>query len=557
MTFSLLDWLLLSLFLLSTLWLGLLGKRYVKGSDAFLVAGRSVGQYLGAISLVSTEIGIITYMYYAEMGAIYGFSAFLAGLVPAAVYLFLGSTGFIIKRFREMELVTIPEYFERRYGRGVRVLGGILMAIGGVLNFGVFPVIEATFLNIVTGIPREHLLWTMVFLMAAVLLYTALGGMVSVLLTNYFQYIVLVLAMLVITAWMLWGAGWTPAVESVSERLGEKGFNPFVHPDFGWNFLLWQVLIWLAVLTCWAPVAMRAFASESPEVSKKVFRWTGLIFLGRALLPMLWGILAIAYMKGAQGPAIEATPRMLAEVLPIGIKGLVVAGMLAASMSTYSGYLLAWSSVISEDIIIPLRRKKISPRAALIINRLTVLFLTIFIIVWGLFYVVPGATYFYLQMTANLFLAGTFWAMVGGLHWKYSNSTGAYLGLILGGGATLLYFVSPNPSQAAGTIGVLSYLLALAGMAGGSLAASPMAPRAVRAASGLGVAVLAAGCAAWYLGGGLPGLAWREGWTATLLVAGAVFIALSAHAILRGYGDLRRTLGRVAEAPPDQSSSRG
>jgi Na+/proline symporter len=232
-------------------------------------------------------------------------------------------------------------------------------------------------------------------------------------------------------------------------------------------------------------------------------------------------------------------------VLPIGVKGLVVAGMLAASMSTYSGYLLAWSSVISEDVIIPLRRRAIEPRTALLINRITILFLTVFIIVWGLFYVVPGATYFYLQMTANLFLAGTFWALVGGLHWKYSNSAGAYLGLILGGSATLLYFVSPNPSQSAGTIGVLSYVLALAGMAGGSLAASPLVSRAVRAAAGAGVAALTAGCALWFLRGGLPGLAWLEGWTLVLVVSSIVFTGLSAHAIFAGYGELRKTLRRM------------
>ncbi len=71
-----------------------------------------MGLHVGMISLLATEIGIITFMYYAEMGVMYGFTAFLAGLIPAAMYNIVGRTGFVIKRCREFELVTIPQFFE-------------------------------------------------------------------------------------------------------------------------------------------------------------------------------------------------------------------------------------------------------------------------------------------------------------------------------------------------------------------------------------------------------------------------------------------------------------
>ena len=87
--------------------------------------------------------------------------------------------------------MTVPEYFERRYGRGVRVLAGVLMAVGGSLNLGIFPLIEARFLTILTGIDPRYVTWTMAALLLLALAYTAVGGMVSLLLTNYLQYVLL------------------------------------------------------------------------------------------------------------------------------------------------------------------------------------------------------------------------------------------------------------------------------------------------------------------------------------------------------------------------------
>jgi Na+/proline symporter len=64
---------------------------------------------------------------------------------------------------------------------------------------------------------------------------------------------------------------------------------------------------------------------------------------------MMWGIIALAMHPGLTGDA--AMPRMLGNVLPTGVIGILIAGTLAVSMSTYSSYLLAWASVITRDVI--------------------------------------------------------------------------------------------------------------------------------------------------------------------------------------------------------------
>jgi SSS family solute:Na+ symporter len=542
MAFSILDWAILTVYLAMIFVVGINGRKYVSDSKDFLVANRSMGLHVGIISMIATEIGIITYMYYSEMGVLYGFTSFLAGIVGAAVYVVVGRTGFVIERLRGLELLTIPQFFQKRYGSDVRFLVGVLMAVGGALNFGVFPIIEATFLNIVTGIPQAYTLWTMVALIVIVLVYTALGGMVSVIVTNYFQYIVLVIGMILITFYCFYSVGWTSMVDTVKAGMGEKGFDPFAHPVFGWKFILWQTLTWSAAVTMWAPVAARTLSSESPKTVKRIFVWTGFLALGRATLPFLWGIAALAHFGGMANVSIQVTPMFLRDVLPVGISGLVVAAMLAASMSTYSGYLLAWSSIISQDVILPLIRRPLSAKNQLVLNRATVLLLALFIVVWGLFYVIPDAIYFYLQMTGNIFLAGTFWAVVGGLYWKGAHRLGAYCSMIFGASCTLIYFFVPNPQAWTGTIAVISYVSALIGMVGGSIVGTHVVSISKRILFLAALIVLVPVCFRVVESGLKSGQLWLEIWVVVLALAFLFLVVLSTVAIVKGSGDIKHML---------------
>ena len=112
------DWAIVGIYLLASLAVGLAGKRYVGGISSYLVAGRELGLYLGIATLAATEIGTITFMYNAELGYKYGFAAFSTALISGVVMIFVGRTGFIVKKFRELKLMTVPEYFQRRYSLG-------------------------------------------------------------------------------------------------------------------------------------------------------------------------------------------------------------------------------------------------------------------------------------------------------------------------------------------------------------------------------------------------------------------------------------------------------
>src|SRR5262249_58146198 len=109
-------------------------------------------------------------------------------------------------------------------------------------------------------------------------------------------------------------AGWSRMHDTVAATLGAAGFNPFSNPSYGWSFVIFQILIWFAVDTCWQTTAMRTFSTLDSKISSRVFTWTGAIFLGRGMMPMLWGIAALTVL-GLGQDSLQAMPSFLSKIL--------------------------------------------------------------------------------------------------------------------------------------------------------------------------------------------------------------------------------------------------
>jgi SSS family solute:Na+ symporter len=234
--------------------------------------------------------------------------------------------------------------------------------------------------------------------------------------------------------------------------------------------------------------------------------FTSFNFFGRAIIPMLWGLGALVYLNGQapDGASIQAMPTFLAQ-LPKGLVGFLMAGMLAALMSTHSSYLLAWSGVLTEDILVPVvgyvTGREVPQRWRIWITRFFILCLGAFLLAFGLFYETEGAVWNYLGMTGTIYVAGALTLVAMGLYWKRATTLGAYLGILGGALPGLIYLVlritsliiepaitelghepehliavwSGNLKEP--VVGVISYPLALTGMIIGSLwSGRPKAP---------------------------------------------------------------------------------
>lgn len=476
------DWFIAVAYVVIALIVGVAATKRIKSAADFLVAGRQIRFHLGVASLVATELGLVTVMYFAEQGFRFGFAAFIIGVIWSAAYLLVGSTGFVVERVRRLEIMTITEYFELRYSRGVRVLGALLLVVAGVLSLGVFLKLSTVFMVQFLNIPETYIHLTMTLLVVVVVVYTVLGGMVSVVVTDFIQFLLLAAGMIITTFFVFDQHGFLGMFDQAERLYGREAFSPISHPEYGWSFIAYWSVFAISGCILWQPVAQRVLAAQKPELNKAIFKATSLMFLGRAFLPIVWGIGAAIYL-GGQAEATAGMPKFLSEILPVGMLGFFLAGMFAASMSTDSSYMLAWSSVIVQDIVGPWRRNGISDKSRIFLARLFVCLIGALMLFFGIWHELKDTAFRYLLDVTTIYYAGGLAVLVAGLYWKRANTPGAYLAFIFGAILPVAYVIedmtiSPQAGESAGFVsnilspnmrGVLSFALGFVGIGLGSL----------------------------------------------------------------------------------------
>ena len=446
----LVDGSIVGLYLVVTMLAGLMVRKYVGKVEHFLVAGREMNLFLGIASLAATEFGIVTCMYTAQAGYEFGFAGATPGILQALAMLVIGVTGFCVKPLRNSGVMTIPELFEVRFGKFIRWLSGVVIVLGGLLNMGVFLRIGGEFLVLVSGMDERYLVITMTALLLMVAIYTIVGGMLSVLVTDFLQFIVMSVGLLAVTYLILGRVGWSTIVETVERTHGAGGFNPFSHPKLGFEFVLAQALVQVAATLTWQTTIARLLAAKDTWTGQKVYIGTSFFFVCRFLIPGIWGIAALAMLSPAQQgllasdpntATLHAMPVYLSTILPIGLMGLLVAAMLAADMSTDSSYMITWAAVIYNDILGPFRKQKCSEATGLLINRMIVALIGVFLFFYGLFYKLEGGLWDYLTTTGTVYLSSMSVLLIACCYWKRANNWGATAAIIVGAAFPIGYLI--------------------------------------------------------------------------------------------------------------------
>lgn len=484
--FSLFDWLIVAAYLSGTLWIGFRIKRYVSSLSDYIVAGRSLKSKIGIATMIGSELGLVTVMYAAQKGFTGGFSAFHIGLVAGIVTLVVGMTGFIVVPLRRLGVMTIPEFYEHRFGRKIRIAGGLILALSGILNMGLFLKAGALFVTGLTGLgdPTTVKL-VMTALILLVLVYTTLGGMVAVVITDYVQFVVLSFGMLLACWFALNELGWDTIVASVEAIHGEAGFDPFHADGFGPSYVLWMIFT-AGIVSCavWQTAVMRACSAADENVVKRLYAWSSVGFLIRFLLPQFLGICALAFFWNSETArsaffdgsgelvanseqTMQAMPLFLSQVLPIGMLGLIGAGMLAAFMSTHDSYLLCWATVLAHDVVAPLRGKTDNDASQVKLTRVFIVLIGGFLLVWSLWFPLSNDLWDYMAVTGAIYFTGAFALLLCGLYWKRASRFGAALALLTGCSSVLgLSTVQEAlgvewPSEMVGLSAALGSLLAM------------------------------------------------------------------------------------------------
>ncbi|MCB9882281.1 MAG: sodium:solute symporter family protein [Planctomycetes bacterium] len=452
--FTALDWGLIGLYLAFTLAIGFWLKRYIRGMGDFLVAGRALRSRLGIATMIGGELGLVTAMYAAESGFRGGFAAYHIAVVALFGALLVGATGLIVKPLRRLGVMTIPEFYERRFGsRGLRVLGGLLLALGCILNMGMFLRAGAIFVTGLTGMTDDLTVkLTMTVLILMVLLYTALGGMVSVIVTDFVQFLILSVGLVIACLIAVFTLGYTNILDTLTEVRGAAAFDPLHKEGFGGTYVSWQ--LFLAVISCavWPTAVLRACSVESDALVKRLYTWSSIGFMIRFLIPNFLGVCAFCFLWknqvafpgffDANGAIVDdrslfAMPVFLAQILPAGLIGLVGAGMLAAFMSTHDTYLLSYASVLTQDVVRPLAGERLTDRGSLVVTRILLCVIAAFLLVWSLWFPLEQGLWDYLAITGAIYTTGAFAVLTMGLYWRKASAFGALLALLSGLCATL------------------------------------------------------------------------------------------------------------------------
>jgi len=472
----LLDGSIVGLYLLATMVAGLMVRKYVGKVEHFLVAGREMDVYLGIASLAATEFGIVTCMYTAQNGYEKGFAGATPGILMAAAMLVVGLTGFVIKPLRDSGVMTIPELFEKKFGPRIRWAAGVVIVLGGLLNMGVFLRTGGQFLVLVAGLDVRYLEIMMTALLLGVAVYTILGGMLSVLVTDFLQFVVMSVGLILVTILILMNVGWENMVNTVETRYGAGGFNPFINPTMGWQYVVFNLMLNTAAVLTWQTIIARVLAAKDTNTGRKVYTRTSFFFVCRFLIPGIWGIAALASL-GPVTNTLEAMPHYLSTAVPAGLMGILVAAMLAADMSTDSSYMLTWCSVIYNDILAPFRKRPWSERKGLFWNRTIIALIGIFLLLYGLWYPLKGDLWTYLGVTGTIYLASISMLLIACCYWNRANSWGAAASIFISAVIPITYLVMeqlPSTAETARTIGpyysgIATYLLSGAAMVVGSL----------------------------------------------------------------------------------------
>jgi len=464
--FGRIDWVIAGVYLAMSLLIGLFANRYIHSTKAYLIGGGRSGASLNVATYIGTGLGLVTLMYASIDGFSHGFAYVTLALIGLVSGLILGSTGLVIGPLRRMNLMTIPEYFERRYSRRVRIAGGIICALSGIVNMGLFPKMGATFITYATGLHASaedpamlvNLITSVLILM--VLAYTVLGGMVSVIITDYIQFVVLSIGMGIGVYYCLThpDLGWNNMLDTVSLYRGERMFNPVAADGYGWVWVIFNLIVFLIVGFAWAPEATRALTARDETAARHTFMIASPGMFVRLAVPALWAVAAFtlvaqradlsAYFFPSgldQDPvhAAQAMPATLGAIVPSGLLGILAAGLLAAFMSTHDSYLLCWSSVISRDVVGPLSKQPLTDRQEISVTRISVVCIGLFLLVWGIWYELPDSVWNYMAVSGTIYLSGAGPAILGGVYWKRASTMGAWAAMLCGLLAVAGLFLDP------------------------------------------------------------------------------------------------------------------
>ncbi|QFU86511.1 sodium:solute symporter family protein [Amycolatopsis sp. YIM 10] len=471
------DYVLLAFYFVLVLGIGYLARRQVSTSLDFFLSGRSLPAWVTGLAFISANLGAIEVMGMSANGAQYGMPTahyFWIGAVPAMLFL-----GIVMMPFYYGSKVrSVPEFMLRRFGKPAHLVNGISFAVAQILIAGANLFLLATVVNLLLGWP----IWVSVILAAVIVLaYTALGGLSAAIYNEVLQFFVIVAALVPLTFVGLYKVGgWQGLVDKVTaspggaEQLNSWPGNELT--GFGNNFLsvlglvfgLGFVLSFGYWTTNFVEV-QRAMASKSMSAARRtpiIGAFPKLLIPFIVIIPGMIAAVTVTelvqFKGGADVEGVDynyALLLLMRDLLPNGMLGIAIAGLLASFMAGMAANLSSFNTVFTYDIWQSYIKKDKPDGYYLSFGRLVTAAGTILAI--GTAFIASSYSNLmdYLQQLFSFFNAPLFATFILGMFWKRMTATAGWTGLVSGTLAAIGVFILAEtgvwdlPGQGASFIG--------------------------------------------------------------------------------------------------------
>ncbi len=425
-------------------------RRAGGGEDSadYFLAGRNVGWFVIGASLFSSNIGSEHLVGLAGSGAASGMAPGQFEVLASLILLLLGWV--FVPFYIRSGVFTMPEFLERRYSAGARWYLATVSILAYVLTKISVTIFAGAVVFSAVGVP----FWTGALIVVAVTgAYTVFGGLRAVLYTDLLQTFVLIGGAAAVTfAGLSAVGGWGVMAGTVGPDFFDM-WKPASDPDFPWTGILFGAPILGVWYWCTDQfIVQRTLSAKSVDDARRGTILAGFLKLLPLFIFVLPGILATTL--AAQGRITladpnEALPTLVAALLPVGFRGLVVAGLLAALMSSLSSVFNSCSTLVTWDVY-----KKLNPEASerrlVWVGRLSTVALTVLGLAWIPFVeAAEGGLYVYIQSVQAYISPPIAAVFLFGLLWPRLNAQGAISSLLVGlalGVGRLLLEVANGPA---------------------------------------------------------------------------------------------------------------
>ena len=437
-TFTALDFFVLVVYLAGTTALGIWLGRDQKDAKDYFVAGKRIPWWAILFSVVATETSALTFIsipglaYVTNLGFLQIATGYLLGRIVVAFTL--------LPRYYKGELVTAYALLQRRFGLGTRRFASIIFMFTRAFGDSVRVFATAIPIAIIIGpiVPREYVTPLSILILGILtLIYTYHGGMRAVVWTDVVQTVVYVgggVAAIVLLGGLVNG-GWGTILDTASAAGKLELIDPYI--GFGRANTLFAGLIGGAFLSMASHgadqlIVQRLLASSSLADARKALIGSGIAVILQFTLFLFIGIGLFVYYQGRQFAVPDSIfPTFVVEVMPPGLTGLVVAAILAASMSTLSGSINSLAASTVHDIWLPLTKgREHDDKREFRLARLFSLLWGIGLLVAALLYRQQGTPVVVVALSIASF---TYGALLGGFFlgmlWRRAIQRDAILGM--------------------------------------------------------------------------------------------------------------------------------